>query len=115
MHKFKKKLFYGIFNNNNTNIISSCMDSVLDAESKMSLKPVMSMKQRQAKMNMNNADESNMSFLDDDSMMMTAKSKGNANNNETDNEDGETMNLNTNNFDECSLDNSNLPGIFIFI
>ena len=33
MHKFKKKLFYGIFNNNNTNIISSCMDSVLDAES----------------------------------------------------------------------------------
>lgn len=83
---------------------NSCMDSVLDADSSKLSKPI----KKVAKVM--NADESNMSFVDDDSMMASQTLLTKNKLPETDAEDN--TNLNTNNFDECTMDNSNLPGKF---
>lgn len=80
---------------------NSCMDSVLDADSSKLSKPI----KKVAKVM--NADESNMSFVDDDSMMASQTLLTKNKLPETDAEDN--TNLNTNNFDECTMDNSNLP------
>lgn len=82
---------------------NSCMDSALDGDSRMQAK---NMKRVNKQSNL--IEESNMSFVDEDSMMANSivnKSKMP----ETDAEDGETTNLNPPAFDECSMDNSNLP------
>lgn len=92
---------------------NSCMDSVMDtADASKLSRPASGLDrlQREGKI-VNAADESNMSFgVDDDSMMgaPTPVGKG-AKVGDTDAEDGETMNLGGGQFDEGSMDNSNLP------
>ncbi len=85
---------------------NSCMDSVLDADSSKLMKPS-GMKRGVKALNV---DESNMSFIEDDSMTAAPTPIGRKSKavNETDAEDGETTNLNNNQFDENS--NSNMPG-----
>ena len=86
---------------------NSCMDSAIDTESNKPGKPVTLMK-RSAKAK-KLIEESNMSSAmeDDDSMVVPSTSGNHKKFPETDVEDGETTNLNTANFDECSMDNSN--------
>lgn len=85
---------------------NSCMDSVLDADSSKLMKPS-GMKRGVKALNV---DESNVSFIEDDSMTAAPTPIGRKSKavNETDAEDGGTTNLNNNQFDENS--NSNMPG-----
>ncbi len=89
---------------------NSCMDSVLDADSSKLMKPSGIKRSVKAL----NVDESNMSFIEDDSMMAATTPIGGKSKtaNETDAEDGETMNLNNNQFDDNS--NSNMPGKYFW-
>lgn len=82
---------------------NSCMDSAMDNESSKLSKPGLTLKASKL------IDESNMSFVDDDSMMAAPTPLAKSKLPETDAEDGETTTLNPINFDECSMDNSNLP------
>lgn len=82
---------------------NSCIDSAMDNESS---KPSKTIKNKSS----NLVEESNISFADEDSMMAAPTPQTKSKLPETDVEDGENTNLNTNNFDDCSMDNSNLLG-----